>query len=275
MNKSDIRFRPATHKEATASLKSEYLRSLTSPMDGMWESGLIPAEPHYRIELNSQLVGFFVLNEDQYLLQFYLGSDARRLGAQVFNQIVEQYQVVGALVHSIDPYFLSLCLDIQKKVTVHTRLYEYPAGSQVELMDEKSGPLRKARASELPQIVPFQVGCLGGNASLTEWLTGYSTDLLNKEEIFILENDGDWIGLGECRSSASQSGVVDVGMMVDPGFRGLGWGTHILQLLTTQAIREHKTPICSTTKDNIGSQIAIERAGYQSSHRILDISFID
>ena len=244
-------------------------------MDGMWESGLIPPEPHFQIHWKSEPVGYFVVNADQRLLQFYIDASVRRFGAQVFKQIVAQHQVVGALVHSIDPLFLSLSMDIHTKAVVHSLLYEYPPVSQVDSETENTVPLRKALASELSRIVSFQVNCLGGDSSLSEWLTGYSTYLLNKEEIYVLEDDGDWIGLGECRSSASQKGVVDVGMMVDPKHRGKGWGTHILRRLTIQAKTENKTPICSTTRENIGSQIAIDRAGYQSNHRILDISFTD
>jgi len=264
-------------------LKAEYLQSLQAPLDGMWEVGFIGAAPHWEIQVDGERAGYYAANEEGTLLQFHVALDfqghARTLFDQVLAQEVSsQKGIKQAIVATHDPLYLSLCLDLQKKVAVHTYLYELPPEwAPGEPLDEDLD-FRAVTVPDLERTVAFQQACLGSEKDLSQWLRGYSANLMRRGEIFVLcrkdESGGtEWLGLGEFRKSDSQKGVVDLGMMVHPDHRGQGWATRILSYLTARSRAQELRAICSTTVENLGAQKAIARAGFLSRHRILNVAF--
>ena len=241
-------------------------------MDGMWDSGLIPMATHYEIKIDDERIGFFAINEEGALVQFFILPEFEGQGADTFRQVVAEHKVTTAIVATIDPQFLSLCLDCQGGLSVHTLLY----GTNPAIQPEKeplSGPtFTAATIDELDAIIAFQVMCLGGNKNLVGWLTGYSSNLIERKELFVLRHEDAWLGLGEMRKSDTQPGIADVGMMVSPEHRGQGLGTDILLRLRELCAASGLNAICSTTLENAPSQIAIKRAGFTGHHRILEIN---
>ena len=82
---------------------------------------------------------------------------------------------------------------------------------------------------------------------MIDWLRGYSGNLIERNELFVLTQGDEWLGLGELRRSDSQEGVADLGMMVAPVHRKKGWATVILTRLNTLCTKEGLQAICSTT----------------------------
>jgi GNAT superfamily N-acetyltransferase len=145
----------------------------------------------------------------------------------------------------------------------------YEIASEAEPREAKTESdllFRLLEASELDRTVSFQQACLGGVEELAGWLLGYSTNLIERRALLVLSRDEQWLGLGECRKSDSQEGVVDVGVMVAPAHRGQGWATDILLRLRV------RSAICSTTVENVAAQRAITRTGFASRHRIMNVS---
>jgi len=253
-------------------LKAEYLRSLAAPMDGMWEAGFINPSPHWEIRHGGEQAGYYAANSEGTLLQFYVLPAFEKHGRTLFDHVIAQDSVTQAVVSTIDPAFLSFCLDVQTKVTVHTYLYETHAEVRPEHPKAEDVGLRLIEAPELHRTISFQQACLGGDKDLSGWLRGYSTNLIEREELFALCREDEWLGLGEYRRSDSQEGVVDLGMMVAPEHRGKGWATYILQLLCARSAGHGLHAICSTRVENLGAQKAILRAGFISRHRILRVA---
>jgi GNAT superfamily N-acetyltransferase len=256
-------------------LKAQYLKSLVAPMDGMWEVGFTNPAPHWEIRWNGEQAGYYAANGEGALLQFYVLPAFEKHGRALFDHVIAQDSLTQAVVSTIDPAFLSFCLDVQTKATVHTYLYEIH--SEVSPVHPKAEGLtfRLIEAAELDRTIAFQQACLGSDKDLSGWLRGYSANLIERGELFVLCREDDWIGLGEYRRSDSQEGVVDLGMMVAPAHRTQGWATHILERLSAHATAEGLRAICSTTIENLGAQKAILRAGFISRHRILRVDFRD
>ncbi|HMB93622.1 MAG TPA: GNAT family N-acetyltransferase [Rhodothermales bacterium] len=251
-------------------LKAQYLQSLLAPMDGMWES-IINSSPHWEIRMDREQAGYYAANDEGTLLQFYVRSAFQEYGRTLFDHVIAQGTLTRAIVSTIDPSFLSLCLDVQKKLTVQTYLYEIhtevcPSHPEADGLD-----FRLIKASELDQTIAFQQACLCSEKDLSGWLRGYSANLIERKELFVLCRNGEWLGLGECRKSDSQQGVTDLGMMVIPAHRGKGWATYILTYLSTYSTAHGQHAICSTTVENVGAQKAIIRSGFTSRHRILNV----
>ena len=252
-----------------AAMKVAYLATLSAPMDGMWGAGFIDPSPHWEIREDEISIGFFATNGEDTLWQFYVSPGYHGDTRKLFRHVLEQSQVTKAVAATIDPTFLSLCLDVQGHVEVHTHLYELREVTPPT--PERAADLRPAGAGELERVIQFQRACLGAGPEIEAWLQGYSGNLIKRGELFVLHNADEWIGLGERRRSDSQPGVADVGMMVHPDHRRQGWAGHILQLLCEVCRDEDLRPICSTTADNVAAQRAIERVGFRSRHRIMDV----
>ena len=105
-------------------LKAQYLHGLLAPLDGMWDVGFIGPSPHLEIRWDGERAGYYVANEEGALLQFYVSPAFRTHARAFFDHIAGQESLTKAVASTIDPPFLSLCLDVQKAVAVHTLLYE-------------------------------------------------------------------------------------------------------------------------------------------------------
>jgi GNAT superfamily N-acetyltransferase len=253
-------------------LKAAYLHGLAAPMDGMWDAGFVAQAPHWDIRMQGKQAGYCAVNEEGALLQLFLLPAFEVHGRAIFEHVVSQDIVHKAVASTIDPSFLSLCLDVQKQVTVHTYMYEVRPEAEPHDSPRPGIELSPAGQTALDRVVAFQRSCLGNDPDMSDWLRAYSGNLIEREELFVLHRDDDWLGLGECRKSDSQVGVADVGMMVAPEHRGQGWGTDILRRLRVHSTAYGLRPICSTTVDNSPAQKAIQNAGFVSHHRIMDIT---
>ena len=97
-------------------LKKSYFEIATAPLDGMWHFGFVPKAKHFGFYINKALVGFCCINDDGYLLQFYLKPNNQTSNQALFTLIAEQNSSVigavkGAFVSTAEPDYMSLCLE--------------------------------------------------------------------------------------------------------------------------------------------------------------------
>ena len=102
---------------------------------------------------------------------------------------------------------------------------------------------------------------------------GYTENLVNRQEIYMVKEADEIIATSECRWSDTQPEIADVGIIVGKNHQGKGIATQVLQLQANRVIEAKRKPICSTTMDNIASQKAIKKAGFYCSNIIFDIQF--
>ena len=103
-----------------------------------------------------------------------------------------------------------------------------------------------------------------------QWLTGYLTNLINRQELFGYWQDGRLLATGESRGyDEYQLDYADLGVIVAERERGKGLATRVLRQLVAITETKDLTPICSTEKTNIGAQKAISRAGFFAANRII------
>ena len=268
-----ITFQKLPDVAAIGELKERHLTALTAPMDGMWETGFINSSPHWEIRRDGERVGYYVANDEGALLQFFVLPEFESEARGYFDAIVALDEIKQAVVGTIEPTYLSFCLDTQKKAEVHTYLYEHVTTIAPDHPQSDATRFRAVVEGELEQTVQVQQACLGAGDAMAGWLYAYSSNLIARNELFVLQSSDGWIGLGELRRSDTQRGIADLGMMVHPDHRGEGWATYILRLLVHASNAENLRPICSTTVDNAGAQAAIRRSGFISRHRILNVTF--
>lgn len=260
--------------ESLAALKAQYFAQTVAPLDGMWHFGFVPETQHFGFYEKGTLIGFCCINDDGYLLQYYLSPKAETSSSELFTLIAQQNSsaigvITGAFVSTADSIFLSLCLDSAASVSVNSLLY--CGYENEEVRQSPSITLSLATEDQLNIFVDFAIKAIGAPR---EWLASYFGHLISRHELFGYWQEDQLCASGECRKFDDyQTEYADLGMIVSPDFRGQGIATEVLRALIVQAITHGLTPMCSTEKSNIAAQRAISKAGLSTKHRIVQVLF--
>lgn len=259
-------------------LKTAYFAESTAPLDGMWHFGFVPMSDHYGFYENDILVGYCVLNGEGYLLQFFLAPTASANIADLFTLIIENNssvigEVKGAFVSTAEPQYLSLCMDNTGSFKVNAMMYRQNQESDASRHSGRIEDIEMTLATEeqLNTLVEFASSAIGAPK---EWLTGYYSNLIARQELWGYWENESVLATGECRKfDEHQTQFADLGMVVAQAERGKGLATRVLNFLTQHANSQSLEAICSTESSNIGAQKAIARAGLSSKNRILQFEF--
>ena len=251
-------------------LRRAYLASQTAPFDGMWEA-LATMARQREIRSAGARAGYFCVNDEGRLLQFYVVAPFENVAAELFAAVVARDEVQGAMVSTADHLFLGLCLDIQKAVRVHSYLYRDHHRGESALAEGAEASFDVVEAGELDAITELQRASLDQDPG--DWLVGYLENLIARRELHALRLGGEILGTGEARVSGSQPPFADLGVITMRRHRRRGVATHVLWRLKQLCYDRELVPICSTTAENVGARQAIAKAGFVSRHRILEVRF--
>lgn len=287
-------------------LKTEYLQTLSAPLDAYWEEALIGFADHYTIYIDGARSGYYCLNSNNQLVAFYLCPEYMHHGGNAFAYIRHQHQISAALAGTNDAYFLSLCLDVATKHQVHTLLFQENQTRDHDCIENRNLPpgtnqitddgfhSKQSMAGDLAggELYSFahatdddfadivhHFAAASGSMDLEsietgfDDLKGYVRSVMDAHHIFILRKTGKLVATSECRISKTQKPYADIGMIVAAEHRRKGLGTDILVRTKAFCYEQGVRPICSCEVDNIGSKKAITKAGFVSRHRVVLFEF--
>jgi GNAT superfamily N-acetyltransferase len=271
-------FRPVRKIAQLAKLKRQYMERTTAPLDGMWLCGFVPQAKHYGVYLEEELVGYFCVNDDDYLLQHFVSPRNRERSSELLATLLREEvreegilasTIKGAFVSTAEPDSLSLYLDQFSTFKVNALMYQ---------LDERSGPSNQTAGAHLPALTPIDSAHLAETVQFAkaavgapeEWLTGYYTNLISRGELFGVWEERRLVATGESRGyDEYQTDYADLGVIVAESARGRGLATNVLKRLVSMNETKGLKSICSTEKANFAAQKAITRAGFFSGHRIV------
>jgi len=257
-----------------AELKRGYFESSTSALDGMWHFGFVPMSDHFGFYDDDILIGYLCINDEGYIVQFYLSAKTRIDARDLFTLISQGNSPVigrlkGAFVSTAETAYLSLCLDNSLSFNVNALMYQDAKTCANESGDELA--LTLADETQLSNFVSFAASNIGAPQA---WLTGYYTNLIKRKELWGYWIDNQLLASGECRFFDDyQTQYADLGMIVAVSERGKGLASRVLKSLKSKAIKQGLAAICSTESGNIGAQKAIVRAGFIATNRIIQFEF--
>ncbi len=259
---------------AVQAMKQAYLESLVAPLDGYWQAAIIDPAPHWKMVVDGRSLGYFAADDQKRLLQFY----ATERAADLFTAVIESERVATAVAGTNDPAFLSLCLDVQKRVTVNTYLFHDTRRAAPELPAYPQAEFRLSVMDDVERLLAFY----GRNDEFSDAeaiesnfgdQVNYVQSLIANQQSFGPYDCDALLGIGEYRRSASQPPYADIGMIVDREHRRHGVGAFILARLKAHCASQNAVPICSCAADNIASRKTIEKTGFVTHHRIVDVIF--
>lgn len=255
---------------ATEDLEAAHLRSLVAPLDAMWELAFIRPSSHYLLQDGDRTLGYACIDASPRLLAFHVLDEFVNQGPDAFSFLLEKTEVKEASVGTNDPLFLSLCLERQRRISPNTYLFEDQEPVSWELDGFGPTDFREIVEDDLERIRLFYEQ----NASFVDE-SGYLIELIQNRQMFGLwsEEGGELLATGERRFSRSQPPFADIGMIVAEAHRRRGLGAFILTRLKANCYAAKTRPICSCRHDNVGSRKAIQKAGFITKHRIVDVEF--
>jgi len=264
---NNINFNKSEVTKEIINYRKELYTSFVTPLDGMWEALYIANATSYLIENKGCEIGYCCIDVDRSLNQIFLKDSHRYLMNTVVAELINTSMIISAHLSSIEPISFNTCLLFSKSIQTNTINYTF---SSVQEKNVSAGilSLNKATIHEGDKIRAFFKKEIGFDDSF-----GYTVNLIQRGEIYIVEEEGGIIATGECRLSDSQPAYADVGMVVKNTNRKKGLGTKVLFELVNIALKNKREPICSTTVDNLASQKAIERAGFYNSHTVFKMNF--
>lgn len=269
-----IKIRQLESLNELSELKQSYFAETTAPLDGMWHFGFVPMAKHFGFYFENNLVGFCCVNEESYMLQFYLRPDFHIYSQELFTLIAKQNNSIigsikGAFVSTAEPHYLSLCFDNSSIFTVNALMYQQSINTESEQHERVE--MQLASLVQLDNFVQFAVINVGAPE---QWLNNYYRNLIERNELFGCWDDEQLLAAGECRLfDHYQTEYADLGVIVSQFKRSQGIAKKVLNSLVEYASEKGLTAICSTESSNIAAQKAISQVGFDALNRIVQFEF--
>lgn len=254
-------------KEDIGQMIKIYYTNLTDPMDDMWEEGIIPSGEFFTLIQNNATVGYFVLDSEGVMMAFYVIE--KSYATEIFKFVIEKKEIIKAYVASNDSMFYNQCINLKKEISDNTFLYRLNNWIEVEKPFEDI-IVEDAKMGDMKNILNYfneDVGMKG------EWLEYYFTKIITNNSLRLFKLNGKIIGTGEIRPSISSDGYAHIGMTVSKNYRKKGLANYIVSIISKECDERGFKAICSTTIDNIASQKALEKNGYECYHKIYTVLF--
>lgn len=266
-----IQIRQKNPGENWQNIRESFYQSLTSPFDGMWDELVHDHSQLWGIYEADQVIGYCSKDAAGNLTNFFLLENYSHLKKELFKQVLYKLETGKAIVSTNNPDFLVLSLDSSKKMAVHAYLFENSNDVDLPVPEEIKGlNLMPATIQDFQNLMEF---CIKNTEGDSRWMETYLNRLIDRKEIHLFQKVGKIIGTCEVRKSITQPAIVDLGVIVEAGFRKKGIGTWLMAKAKKMCLSQGNTPICSCENGNIASRKMIENAGFSPSNMVLKITF--
>lgn len=254
------------NKKSISKMTQRYTQYVTAPLDDMWELGIIANGDFYTIS-RENVIGYFVVDTDNTLLQFFFEEEYEGDTSAAFQFIIIEKRVHQAYVSTYEPKYLMQCLDNNDGIKINSFLYtENNPLEYRKPIDTIHSEL--AQLKNLDEIIFYNKTKAGVDG---DWLIGYCKELIVKQGLILYIIGNEIIGTGEIRPDHRGKPYANIGMTVSKDYRRQNIGTYILSQMRILANKKGLKAICSTTKENIASQRTIQKSGFTPYHRILTV----
>lgn len=240
---------------------SEYLVSLSSPMDSFLEDHILQSE-HFFIAADDKKVGYMSIHNNEQLTQFYLVKGCRSLGQEIFFKAKRMGNIRYAFVSTADEFFLSHALDEYKTIEKQAYFFKDSRASiEKDSMDNTLG-IKLAESSDAEDILKNSEDFFD---NLYESIKG--------KKVYIITRENDITGFGIIEKGNIMKECASIGMYTVERFRQRGIGRSILLMLKAIVYQNNLIPIAGCWYYNHNSKKALESAGMYSDTRLLKIHY--
>ncbi len=261
-----------TERQNIIDLTTEHGTLMTGPRDDLWEGSYIPSFTAYAIEYQDKAVGFFSLNEEQELTQFFLQAKHACYAEDVFADVLEKFYITRAYVDSVDPYYCMLATTKAQNIDVFFYMFEGFFSQELPLRQDVT--TRLAEEKDLDALLQLELSWFKKyDAPTVERTTQRLKTWIDKKATHIFFKDETLMARGQVRIHEHNTSVAHVGMLVHDDYRKQGIGAYVMSHLKNSALAMGVRPVCAARKSNTGSLQTIKKGGFTPVGRIYLMDF--
>jgi len=259
---SNLRFE-SVNISALKNLRMSYFYEIKLAQELYLEWEVQKGGQYYKILANDhEIIGYFILNKDNVLVEFYLIQDYIVKKEEIFSMILHEHAIKKVYCKTFDSILL-ICSHVfaRSSKVMATIFRDYVSGILMEL--EGAIRVRVARESDINKLLQYE------GTGLYETPEDLKYTVSNKM-VYLFERDTNLIGCGYLIRVLSDKNFYDIGMWVNPEFRQQGYGTMIISHLKKFCFSHGYSPICGCSVENALSRKVLEKNGFISKYGILE-----
>lgn len=242
-----------------ADMRAEHLASLEGPQE-MYLERRVAQGRTWLLEQGDRRIGYAVIDGDGELLElFHRLSSTIDLPA-LLGMLAATAGVASCLYQSFDPGMRTLATAVAARTEQVGVLFR-------TILDPNCRPradvsMRQADQADVARIAGIDAEFFADSDEIRRYL-----DLGG---LWLLQTAANRVvGCGVAEPVLPGGTAIDIGMMVAPEFRRQGYGAFIVSQLKIDQLSKGLRPICGCAIDNVGSQRAIQKAGFAPDHKLL------
>jgi GNAT superfamily N-acetyltransferase len=237
----------------------DYVVGIAIPYDDFLEEHIFQSTI-YSIRYDGEHIGFCGVGEQRVNI-FFIKHDWFRVANKVFADLKTRFTIHEAFVPTTDLGFLSVALEQFSSIEIQA-LHFTETDAIVRAPEFHRERLRLAVEADLAAVEQ-----LAG-----DFLDRYA-ERISRQQIYLLEEDREPIGLGVLVENHLMPNCIGTGMFTREDQRGRGIGRSIIIHLRAIAHELGKTPVPGCWYHNTNSRRTLESAGYISKSKLLRFKF--
>lgn len=238
--------------------------------DDYWEFGFLPDCEYYEILDGEISIGFFAVNHENILTQFYVDDKKTVYPEKIFDFVLSEKGISSAYVETSDNQYFVLAAERAKTTDLFFRIYENMGNFELKKIDGNID-MKLATLKDFYTLIDFQTKAL--DDATVEFLNWYTKNWIKNEGIYIFSKDGKIIGTGELRVYDENKDVAFSGVIIGRDYRKQGYATYVLSEIQKIIRQRNLKSFSSIEKGNVGSDKAMRNVGFCPVARIFKMTF--
>ena len=253
----DYQYVSCDHAEIR-SLRELYIDSLAFPIE-LYIEWRIKDGYSFKIYLNTDLIGYFILDKENSLIEFYLLPLHQSKCCDIFNDISKNKELESVTVLSFDSMTLKCCLENNYPYKILGKLFRDYLTTQPE--DVSRFTKRIVTTDDYAELLGYEDELYESEAELAY--------MINNKIMHLYYLRDKLVGCGYLIKIIEHKSWHDIGMWVHKPYRKQGIGTKIISDLKNHCLLNNFIPTCGCAADNIASQKTLEKNGFITKHHLL------
>jgi len=229
----------------------DYLKTLSFETTEFNEEQIYNSDV-FEINQNKTYVGFYVYsNKENTLFKFYVIDDYRTQESEIIDLIIKKHGIKKIEVATFDSILLNLAIERQKRVSVLGIYFKDHKKVIPHLDNFPKATFRAAEITDMDRIVKIS--------------NNFFDELehrIERNELFLLENNNEILGIGICVWSYYDNNVASIGIFTNEKYRQKGIGKYIISKLKENEKKKDMIVNCGCEIDNKNSKKTLEGAGF-------------
>lgn len=246
--------------------RDPYFDSLSHSQDMYSESMIswMPDATSYLIDKNNASIGYFILNKNNELMEFYLQDDQLTRKEELFIAIIERFGIKSVYCKSFDQVLLSCCVTYSGSNKLIGYLFQYYHPQQ-DISIDSTLSVRLATLDDISFLNSFDNEMLEEGEEITPYIKNNS--------VYMFMSGDELIGCGYLFNVIPGRKFYDVGMWVNQSYRRKGYASQIISYLTKYCLENDFVPTAGCATDNIASRRTLEKCGFISRLCLINFEF--